>query len=447
MFRSLRWRAIFAAVALPALITPASAQPSPRSGADAIGKGSAPLISDVNEPRGPLALRDALALALAQNPELSGYSWDIRSAEARQLQAGLLPNPEFEITSEEFGGQGDRRGYRAAETTIRFSQLIELGAKRSRRVAVAGNERDLAALDYQSKRLDVLARTSRAFVDLLAAQQRLAFAEEVFQLGTRTLDAVLQRITAGRESPVEETKARVALAALRLDVERARRDIDGARKRLAANWSSNAPVFLRAEGRLDETVDIPSLESLRERTTANPDLSRWSTEIQLRESDVALERSKAIPDVTVSAGVRRFEETDDQAFLVGVAIPLPVFNRNQGGRLEAGFKLNRAYGDRRATQVRIDADLAAAHNALLLANDELTALRAEVIPGAERSFEAAQQAYRLGRSGFLDVLDAQRTLLEARSRLIDALAEYQRAVVDIERLTAQPVRPIAPDGK
>lgn len=399
-----------------------------------------PSSSSITELTGPLTLAMALGLVQSRNPELLGFNWEIRGAEARYLQAGLLPNPDMGITTEDFGGRGDLRGFRGAESTIQLGQLIELGGKRTKRLSSAGYERDLALRDYESRRLDLLAKTSRVFIDLLATQRRLEFAEEIFQLGDRTLNAVLERIRAGRASPLEENKARVSQSTLRLEIEKSRRAVDGARKRLAAMWASSAPTFSRAEGRLDELVSVPSLDELRERAAQNPDLARWGTEIQLRESNIALEQSKAIPDLTVSAGIKRFEETNNNAFLVGISIPIPVFNRNQGSVMEADSKLSRAYEDRRAVQTRVDADLAAAHNALVIAGNELAALRTDVIPGAQRSFDAAQQAYRLGRSGFLDVLDAQRTLLEARAQQIDALADYQRAVVDIERLTGQSLR-------
>lgn len=427
-------RCLSAALALTLIAFPIAAQ-TQRSLPNAD-----PSPSVIIEPTGPLTLAIALGLALARNPELIGYDWEIRGAEARYLQAGLLPNPELGITTEDFGGRGDLRGFRGAESTIQLGQLIELGGKRAKRLSSAGYERDLARQDYESKRLDILAETSQAFIDLLAAQRRLEFIEETYQIGDRTLKAVLERIRAGRASPLEEDKARVAQSTIRLELGKARRTVDGARKRLAAMWASSTPTFSRAEGRLDELVSVPALDELRTQAAQNPDLARWRTEIQLREANIALEQSKSIPDLTVSAGVKRFEETDDSAFLVGISIPLPVFNRNQGGVMEAGSKLSRAYEDRRAVQSRVDADLATAHNALVIAENELMALRTEVIPGAQRSFDAAQQAYRLGRSGFLDVLDAQRTLLEARAQEIDALADYQRAVVDIERLTGQPLR-------
>ena len=109
----------------------------------------------VTEPEGILTLREVLALTLMHNPELKAFSLEIRAAQARQLQAGLKPNPEIEIEVEEVAGSGDRSGFDAAETVIQLSQLIELGDKSGKRKKVASFEKDLAGIDYQNKRLKI----------------------------------------------------------------------------------------------------------------------------------------------------------------------------------------------------------------------------------------------------------------------------------------------------
>ncbi len=114
-----------------------------------------PDVPEIAEPAGSITLRQALALALMHNPELKAFSWDVRVSEARQLQASLWPNPELEVEVEEVGGQGQRSGFDAAETTIQLSQLIELGDKRNKRTKLASMEKELAGWDYEARRLDV----------------------------------------------------------------------------------------------------------------------------------------------------------------------------------------------------------------------------------------------------------------------------------------------------
>src|SRR5213083_1121649 len=103
---------------------------------------------------GQVTLAQALALTLEQNPDLAAFSWDVRSAEARILQARLWPNPEL-------GTQSEDIGFSLSQTTLQLSQLIELGGKRSARVREATFGHELARLDYETKRLDTLKKPAK----------------------------------------------------------------------------------------------------------------------------------------------------------------------------------------------------------------------------------------------------------------------------------------------
>jgi cobalt-zinc-cadmium efflux system outer membrane protein len=380
-----------------------------------------------------------LALALQRNPELASAAWEVRAGEARTLQAGLLPNPEVGVEVENFAGSGEFRSVDAAETTIALSQVIELGGKRLRRARLAALERDLTAWDYEATRIDVFTATTKAFVDVLSAQAQLALSEDLVRLAERVLSTVAARVQAGQVSPVEETRARVALSTSRIALERAGRELGATRERLAATWGSTAPAFERGEGALERIVPIPSADRLAQRIRQNPDIARWIAEMAQRQAAVALEEARRIPNVTGTGGVRRLRETRDTALIMQLSIPLAVFDRNQGAILEARYQLARAGEERRAAEVRVLTELAATYAELSSAFVEATTLQAEVLPGAQSAFEAFSEGYRQGKFGFLDVLDAQRTLFEARGRYIEALTAYHRAVTEMERLVGEPL--------
>src|SRR5262249_53042202 len=128
--------------------------------------------------------------------------------EARTLQTSLFPNPEIELELENFGGAGDVRGVDSSESTFQLSQLIELGGKRAKRLRAAGLERDIAGWDYEAKRLEVLTEATKAFIDVLAAQERLALTEDVVRLSEQVHHAAEERVKGGKVPPLETTKAR-----------------------------------------------------------------------------------------------------------------------------------------------------------------------------------------------------------------------------------------------
>lgn len=395
------------------------------------------------DPTDSVTLRDAVALALLHSPELAAFAWEVRAREARVLQAGRPPNPVIGMLAEDLGGSRVPREANQQlvqpQVTVQLSQLIELGGKRTARQDLATLNRDLASWDYETMRIDVLTRVTRAFVDALAAQEAQALAAQALQIVEQTEQTVVARVAAGAVSPIEETRATVALAAARVESARAGRLVDVTRNRLATFWGRSTARFSSVAGDLATIPALPSLAELEARLAANPVLARWAAEVAQRQAAVSVERSRSVPDVSVSAGYRRFTDIDSNALLVGATISLPVFDRNRGGIAEADSRLAKAHEERRAAEMRVSTSLAEAYRALSSAYDELTALRSNVLPGSRQAFEAVSEGYRLGRFGYLDVLDAQRTLVTAGGQYLRALTEYHHAVADVEQLTGAPV--------
>ncbi len=191
-----------------------------------------------DEPTGSLSLRDALALALLHNPQLQVWSWEVRAREAEALQADLRPNPQLSLEVENIVGSGVASGFDVMETTLALSQIIQLGGKRAARRQVATLDRDLAAWDYEAQRIAVLNEVSRAYLDVLAAQELLTLTNQLVELAESTLAAVEARVRAGGAAQVEASRSRVALGASRIAVSVAEHDLRGRGCALAATWGS-----------------------------------------------------------------------------------------------------------------------------------------------------------------------------------------------------------------
>lgn len=395
-------------------------------------------------PTDEVSLRDAVALALLHHPGLAAFAWETRAREARMLQAGRPPNPTLGVLAEDIGASrltGSTVGqFVQPQTTIQLSQLIELGGKRAARLQLATFNRDLAAWDYETARIDVLTEVSRAFTDVLAAQETVALTEETTRLVEQVQESVGERVVAGVVSPIEETRANVALAAVRVESARARRALEANRTRLALLWGSSTPAFRTVVGELKSApAPLPRFADLTAQIEQSPQLARWAAELSQREAALAVERSTRVPDVSVVAGYRRFTDIDSNALVVGASIPLPFFDRNRGAIEEARSRVAKVYEERRAAQARVTAALADAYAALASAHDEVTALRTAVLPGSQQTFDAVSEGHRLGRFGYLDVLEAQRTLIGAGSQYLRALSDYHKAIANVERLIGAPL--------
>jgi cobalt-zinc-cadmium efflux system outer membrane protein len=398
----------------------------------------------INAPvAGEIALADAIAAALRSSPALGAVAYEVRSREALAIQAAARPNPDLAVEVEDFAGSGSRDGFDSAETTLSLAQLIELGGDRSRRMRVAELDTALASWDFEADRLAVLSDAAKTFVVLLAVQERQALAAELERLAGETLRSVSSTVRAGAVSPVEEQRASVNLERVQLDLVREARALEVARAQLAATWGDPTPQFTRALGALDALPPTPDLARLEAAVSDSPELARWNAEIAQREAALALERARRIPDVTVSLGGRYYSDGDDGGLVAGASVPLPLFDRNRGGVLDARHRVARARAEQRLADVSVRAALRARYQELLAAGEEVAALRDRIIPHAERVFLETRRGYATGLFRHVEVLDAQRTLFDARRELLDAWTAFHLAATDLERITGVPLAELA----
>ena len=390
-----------------------------------------------NETTGRITLRQAISLALVHHPELRVFAHDIRIAEARRIQAKLPPNPTLDLTVQDVGGSGPYSGTDRAETTLEIGQALELGGKRRARTRAALKGRELAQWDFETKRLEVAAKTTSAFVELLGVQRRLSMARETLTLAERFAPVAQKRVEAGAASPLEVTRANVATASAKIAVEQQKGQLAVARKRLAACWGSTTPRFSDAVGNLDRTRELPELKAATRLLANNPQLARRDTELEQRRAQLASEKAKVWPDVTVAGGVRRIEESDHTVAVFGLSLPLPLLNRNQGGIQEARVQIERAEDQHRATEVQLTTSLAISYEELEDASIQIAEYRKSVLPQVEEAWRLTNEGYESGKFSHLEVLDARRTLAETREQYLEALIRYHKAVAEIEALTGQ----------
>jgi cobalt-zinc-cadmium efflux system outer membrane protein len=373
----------------------------------------------------------ALALALQANPQLAGARHEVQAQAGTVLQAGLRPNPVLDL------GQVDtRRATR--ETTVQLSQAIELHGKRARRVEAAALGQDAASADLRARVADVRAAVTIAFNNVLAAQERVLLAQEALDVAVRVTHTVTRRVQAGKASPVDATRARVAQANVRLDALKVDGELAMARMALAAFWGNVMPRFERALGQLATLPELPNWTDLVAGLGATPTLARARIEMARRQALVQLEQSRRTPDVTVAVGIKRSQELGINQAVFGVSVPLPLFDRNQGNVAEALRRVDKAADDFAATHAETHKELAQAYQELGIARQEAQSLSGEILPGAQSAYDAAVKGFDFGKFAYVDVLDAQRTLILARSQYLRALQDAHRAAATIERLAGTP---------
>lgn len=379
----------------------------------------------------PLTLQKAIALALDSNLDLDVAKREIEATQGQVIQGQARPNPELAYSLED---------QRAATRTqsVQINLPIEMSGKRAARISAAERGRDIAVEELNVRRVEVRAAVVAAFFETLAAQEREALAKESFDLARRATDAVAKRVTAGKVSPVEETKARVAEAGVRVELAQAQSEQRNARARLSSLLGANPPRFNLVAGNVEALPPVPTVDNVLQRLSASPTVLRAQLEIERRRSLADVERSKRVPDVTFSLGVKRPTELQRDQLLFGISVPLPLFDRNQGNLTEALKREDKARDELQALNLRVSTEVLQARERLESIRAEIDALQRDVLPGAKSAYDAATIGFENGKFNFLEVLDAQRTFFAAKSQYLKALAEAHRASADIDRVLGEP---------
>jgi cobalt-zinc-cadmium efflux system outer membrane protein len=374
-----------------------------------------------------LCLADAVELALTRHPELASARHALEAAQGATEQSGALPNPDLSSSLE------DTRS--ATRTTaVQLSQKLELGGKRGARIEAARWSQEIAQADLDARRAQLRAAVQAAFWDAVAASARLELARQSDALASQAVDVAAKRVAAGKVSPVEETRARLALSGVALASSQAAQDVRDARTRLAVLIGMGEADVPALQGVIDKPVEGWAAANVQQRLQRAPDVVRAEIEVRRRDALVAVERSKQVPDVTVGLGAQRNNGLGRNQALLSVSLPIPVFDRNQGGLKEALALADQARDELAAVRARVSSDVMVASTQLDSARGQALLIEQQMLPDAQRNYEAATTGFSLGKFGFLDVLDAQRTLFQARSQHLRALADAQHAAAELARL-------------
>src|SRR5690606_26592293 len=185
----------------------------------------------------------------------------------------------------------------------------------------------------------------RGFLTCLAFQERIRMASLAVGQTEETVQLISERVAAGRALQAEQARAEADLVRAELVQEDYEHELLSAYHRLSAQWGLTQPDFSSVSGDLGTLPTLEPFEALLSRLDANPERARLLSEQRLAEAELRLAEARRRPSWEVSAGIRRFELSDDLAVVGGITIPLPVRDRNQGRIAEARAEVQRAYAE------------------------------------------------------------------------------------------------------
>jgi cobalt-zinc-cadmium efflux system outer membrane protein len=388
-----------------------------------------------------LTLESAIEQTLARNPELRVYAPRLRAARERIAVAALRPPFELQAETQDAFGTGRASGFDSAETTFALSQVIELGDKRGLRAGAADATTAVVDAERAAAELDVLAEVTRRFIHVAADQEHLALTARATALAEDNVAAATARVAAARAPDVELRRARVTSARARVEQEHAEHELLTSRRKLAAMWGDRDATFERVSADLYTLPPSQGYEELVARLATTPDFARFASEERLRDAELRVAEAHARTNLTVRAGVRMLHDTNDEALVFGVTMPLNSASRARGEIAAVRAEREQTTAEREAHRVRVEAQLFELFQELRHSITEADVLRTDVLPEMQAALEATRYAFERGRYSYLEWVDAQRELVEVERALIDAAANAHLYRTEIERLTGEALEP------
>lgn len=391
---------------------------------------AAPILPDsIAAITGPLTLERALWLTSRYAPTLQAARLRAQAARARIADAGRRPNPTLNATEENFGGQfgGSRR-----EATMAISQVLEIGGDRSARAGTAEAESRLASAEANTVEREGLALAADRFIAAWSLQARLGRLQEGEALTAQAIHAATERFQAGASPRLDILRAESRATTQAVERQRAESELTVARQELALGWGSVTATF---DSLVTSDQVVPSdTAGSQPRLSEHPELTRASAAEALASARVHAAAAARRPDLTLSGGVRHLEEVSGTGFLIGAEVPLPLWNRGNGGVTAAHRDLDAATAERRATEQQLQVAFAAATERVKAAAARYDTLRLRALPARAQIVDELLRGYRTGRSNYADLVTEQSNLLETELAIIDAQADLLRAQLRLELL-------------
>ena len=390
-----------------------------------------------------LSVNDALGLFLSQNLDVLIAKYGIEYTKGQEVTARLFPNPLISVGTQSSYSQG-RTLSNSGQLFTQVFQLFELAGKRGYRIESAGfgTQSAEAAFEDAVRQLGFTVKDTYYRVQL--AQRRLVLAEENRDRFSRILEVNTIRFKKGYIAEVDLIRIRLQMVDFHSMVIQSLQEAESARGDLRQLLRLSPKTLLELTTELDFRRIDPDIETLR--VTAldlRPDIRAKRYTFSQRESDLKLAKAYRIPDVTIGAGyaIQGPQGPDNPGQVaLSAGIPLPLFNRNQGGIRQAEVSLQSAEADLNKTVNVVENEVEVAYRNLLQSRRLVEAYVGGVLEDTRSTLTIVERAYERGGATILDLLDAARTSRTIQQNYIEALFNYQHNLFQLESAVGQEIR-------
>lgn len=380
-----------------------------------------------------ISLEEAIAIAIEKNPQLQSARDQVDAATGALRQSKLYPNPVLDLLAEEMPTH--EIGLNQSQNLVAITQPIITGGKRKLGIKVSEQSKEKNTFERDTILLNVMADTKKAFYKTVADQEGLSIARETEKIAKQIYESEKVRFEAGEIPSTNVLRGEVELSKARNLVSIAEGNLQNSIKELLTVMGIPEETIAGASGRLFTKPTELSLQDLESRMRNNqPFLKASRKNIEMAETQLTLEKRHVIPDINVSAGYKRLGRDELDTVQLGVEIPIPFFNRNQGN-IQRGKALSRkAKNDNQSVYHDLLFQLKRNFNSYNIERRRILEYRDRILPKTEESLTLITRGYNEGEFDYIDLLDAQRTWADTRISYIESLKNLNLLIADIERL-------------
>lgn len=356
-----------------------------------------------------LTLRDALAFLARRSPAILAEAQSISAARAQIEAAGKLPNPMLTVNSESYPAFSSNPGavLNNQELSGTIGQTLLTAGKRRKRVDVARQALLVAGSDLQNFKRQLAVELKQRYWGAALAATQAQLARVMLAQFDETLRLNELRFQQGEISGLERTRLQTERLRFWNDVQQSELDLKNAKSAILELLAAPQDTIFEVTDRVETDVTVLPVRELIDQAIANrPDLAAQRQTLGQQDREVSYQKSLAVPDITVAAGYKRNFGVDTP--VLNIQVPLPIFNRNQGGihGAEAQLERQKRLVDKQRLQVEREVQQAA--DTLATQKRRAQEIHDTYAPQAQKALDIAVQTYRLGSLDLIQLLDAQR---------------------------------------
>ena len=390
-----------------------------------------------------LTIDECVRIALVQNPELSAHRQRIEAATGLAIQARLWPNPELEISAEDFSPHNG--GFSSSQNLIGLSQTIPFPGKKRLDSQIGQKEISAAEWEYLEREIELVRDVKLAFYRVMAAEKRVSVSSEFVDLAKSLSDTARKRMEAGGATDQERLRSEIELERAEVGSIEARRDLLETRKNLGRLLGQPRDALGPLIGELESTAMVAGLDHARELVLGrHPSLRAAMANRDRAALELRRAKLEPWPDATFGVAGGRDEGQNETLMEFRVSIPLPLFDRAQGRRRETRALAEIARYDLTAAEQQLIQEFDVLEARWQAAQEQVDMYRTRILPKSTDAMRLVQQGFEAGKFGFIDLVDTQRTATETRLTYYEKLLELNETQAEFDALLLKDLRSAYP---